>query len=86
MSARIAHIPKRQLGRNGPWVSAMGLGTMGKSSYSGSSTRHRNSSVGKGAGIWYGPTDEKKALDTLSYAAERGLTFWDTADIYGTCM
>ena len=25
-------------------------------------------------------------MDTLHYAADRGVTFWDTADVYGTCM
>ncbi|KIJ22670.1 hypothetical protein M422DRAFT_39972, partial [Sphaerobolus stellatus SS14] len=44
--------PTRQLGRNGPVVSAIGFGTM-------------------------------KALKTLTYAADRGVTFWDCADIYG---
>lgn len=31
----------------------------------------------------YGPVDEAAALDTLYLALERGLTFWDTADVYG---
>ncbi|KZP22595.1 Aldo/keto reductase [Athelia psychrophila] len=38
-----------------------------------------------GIGAWYGPPlDEAKAMEVLSYAADRGVTFWDTADIYGT--
>ncbi|CCL99063.1 uncharacterized protein FIBRA_01074 [Fibroporia radiculosa] len=57
--------PTRQLGRNGPTVSAIGYGAMG-------------------IGAWYGKTDEGEALETLTYAADRGLTFWDTADVYGT--
>lgn len=31
----------------------------------------------------YGPADEGKALDTLYLALELGVTFWDTADVYG---
>ncbi|RDB23525.1 Aldo-keto reductase yakc [NADP(+)] [Hypsizygus marmoreus] len=36
-----------------------------------------------GMGAYYGKSDEKESLDTLTYAADRGVTFWDTADIYG---
>ncbi|TFK52942.1 Aldo/keto reductase [Heliocybe sulcata] len=61
----IVEFPKRKLGRNGPEVSAIGLGAMG-------------------IGAWYGKTDESKALEMLSSAADRGVTFWDTADVYGT--
>ncbi|KLO07878.1 Aldo/keto reductase [Schizopora paradoxa] len=56
--------PTRQLGRNGPHVSAIGLGTMG-------------------IGIWYGKTDHEAANEALTYAADHGVTFWDTADVYG---
>lgn len=31
----------------------------------------------------YGEADESKALDTLYLALELGVSFWDTADIYG---
>lgn len=58
--------PTRQLGRNGPTVSAIGFGAMG-------------------IGAFYGtPSDDKDAFETLTYAADRGVTFWDTSDIYGT--
>ncbi|KAI5123181.1 hypothetical protein M0805_003948 [Coniferiporia weirii] len=36
-----------------------------------------------GIGLFYGKTDEKAAYDALTYAADRGMTFWDCADIYG---
>ena len=40
-----------------------------------------------GIGAFYGQTtaSEETIFKTLSYAADRGMTFWDTADIYGTC-
>ncbi|KAL0958267.1 hypothetical protein HGRIS_000419 [Hohenbuehelia grisea] len=63
MSAK--SFPTRQLGRNGPTVSAIGFGAMG-------------------IGAFYGTTDEKQAYETLTYAADRGVTFWDTSDLYGT--
>ncbi|CCM00124.1 uncharacterized protein FIBRA_02151 [Fibroporia radiculosa] len=60
-----AAYPTRQLGRNGPTVSAIGFGAMG-------------------IGAFYGKTDQDEAVRTLTYAADRGVTFWDTSDIYGT--
>ncbi|CCM06803.1 uncharacterized protein FIBRA_09103 [Fibroporia radiculosa] len=64
MSKAIAKYPTRQLGRNGPTVSAVGYGAMG-------------------IGAWYGKTDEQETMKALTCAADRGLTFWDTADVYG---
>ncbi len=55
---------QRQLGKNGPKVSAMGLGCMGMSAF-------------------YGPTDEKLALQVIQKAYEEGITLFDTADMYG---
>jgi aryl-alcohol dehydrogenase-like predicted oxidoreductase len=33
-------------------------------------------------GAFYDETDETEASKTLSYLANPGMTFWDTADIY----
>ncbi len=54
----------RKLGKNGPNVSAQGLGCMGMSEF-------------------YGAADEKESLATLDRALELGVSFWDTADVYG---
>jgi len=55
----------RKLGKNGPEVSAIGLGCMGMS-YS------------------YGPAgDKKEMISLLRTAVERGVTFFDTAEVYG---
>ncbi|HYN38672.1 MAG TPA: aldo/keto reductase [Rhodospirillales bacterium] len=54
----------RQLGRNGPAVSALGLGCMGMS--------------------WaYGPADADEAIATIRRALDLGVTFLDTAEVYG---
>ncbi|GAA2814477.1 aldo/keto reductase [Saccharopolyspora taberi] len=37
-----------------------------------------------GMSEFYGPTDEDEARRTLEHALERGVTLFDTADIYGT--
>ncbi|KAI5118755.1 hypothetical protein M0805_004841 [Coniferiporia weirii] len=36
-----------------------------------------------GIGAFYGNTDEAEAYRALTYAADRGMTFWDCADMYG---
>lgn len=56
---------QRQLGVNGPWVSAIGLGCMGFS-----------------PGV-YGPVDDAGSIRTLHRALDLGVTFLDTAEIYG---
>jgi len=56
---------KRQLGKSGLEVSAIGLGCMGMS-------------------FGYGPPKEKKEMIALiRTAVERGVTFFDTAEVYG---
>lgn len=58
---------QRQLGRNGPWVSAIGLGCMGLSPgvYS------------------HGQMDEADSIRTVHRALDLGVTLLDTAEIYG---
>lgn len=56
---------KRQLGKNGPVVSAIGLGCMGMS-------------------FGYGlPKDTGEMIALIRAAVERGVTFFDTAEVYG---
>ncbi|TFK95952.1 Aldo/keto reductase [Pterulicium gracile] len=61
-----AGYPTRQLGKNGPFVSAIGFGAMGN------------------WGAWYGSVERKEVFEVLTAAADRGVTFWDTSDFYGT--
>jgi aryl-alcohol dehydrogenase-like predicted oxidoreductase len=57
-------VGKRRLGRDGPEVSAIGLGCMGMSEF-------------------YGSGSEEESIATIHHAIERGVTFLDTADMYG---
>jgi aryl-alcohol dehydrogenase-like predicted oxidoreductase len=57
-------VKERRLGRNGPAVSALGLGCMGMSDF-------------------YAGRDDAESLATLERALELGVTFYDTADMYG---
>ena len=57
-------VGKRRLGRNGPEVSAIGLGCMGMSEF-------------------YGSGSEQESIATIHHALDRGVTFLDTADMYG---
>jgi aryl-alcohol dehydrogenase-like predicted oxidoreductase len=55
---------RRELGRSGLFVSALGLGCMGMSDF-------------------YGAGEEADSIATIHRAIELGVTFLDTADIYG---
>src|SRR3954449_6166832 len=55
---------RRRLGRNGPEVSAIGLGCMGMSEF-------------------YGSGDETQSIGVIHHALDRGVSFLDTADMYG---
>jgi len=57
-------IAKRRLGRDGPEVSAIGLGCMGMSEF-------------------YVGGSEQESNATIHHALDRGVTFLDTADMYG---
>ena len=57
-------VGKRRLGRDGPEVSAIGLGCMGMSEF-------------------YGGGSEAESIATIHHALDRGVTFLDTADMYG---
>ncbi|MEO7505209.1 MAG: aldo/keto reductase [Sphingomicrobium sp.] len=55
---------QRTLGRDGPTVSAIGLGCMGMSEF-------------------YGAGDDTESIATIHHAIDQGVTFLDTADMYG---
>src|SRR5437870_4857551 len=57
-------VGKRRLGRDGPEVSAIGLGCMGMSDF-------------------YVGGSEQESIATIHHALDRGVTFLDTADMYG---
>src|SRR6059058_5522171 len=57
-------VGKRRLGKNGPEVSALGLGCMGMSEF-------------------YGSSSDEESIATIHHAIDRGVTFLDTADMYG---
>src|SRR3982751_1861074 len=65
MENSMHQIGKQRLGRNGPEVSAIGLGCMGMSEF------------------YTGSGSEQESIATIHHALARGVTFLDTADMYG---
>src|SRR5215207_497610 len=57
-------VSQRRLGREGPSVSAIGLGCMGMSEF-------------------YGAGDDAESIKVIHHAIDAGVTFLDTADMYG---
>lgn len=64
---RRLYLKTRELGKNGPHVSQMGLGCMGMSDLYGSKETR----------------DNRESLATINLAVEEGINFFDTADYYG---
>jgi len=60
-------LPQRKLGTEGLTVSALGLGCMGMSQSYGSPDER----------------DERESIATIHRAIELGVTFFDTAEVYG---
>ena len=64
------NMPTRRLGTQGLEVSALGLGTMGITGVAGMPDM-------------YGKADEAEGIATIQRALELGVTFFDTAQVYG---
>jgi aryl-alcohol dehydrogenase-like predicted oxidoreductase len=62
-------LPTRSLGRDGPEISVLGLGTWAIG--------------GGGWSFGWGPQDDEQSLRTMRRALDAGITWFDTAAIYG---
>ncbi len=78
-------IEQRILGGSGIAVSAMGLGTMGMSEFYLPLHGRTNSSVGvrSPSAELQGKGDDTESIATIHRALDLGITFLDTADVYG---
>jgi aryl-alcohol dehydrogenase-like predicted oxidoreductase len=65
----VGGLPTRRLGRGGPEISVLGLGTWAIG--------------GGGWSFGWGPQDDEQSLRTMRRALEAGVTWFDTAAIYG---
>ena len=63
-------MPRRELGRSGLQLPALGLGTMGMTGVAGMAEM-------------YGAPDEQESVATVHRALELGINFFDTAEVYG---
>lgn len=65
--------PPRTLGRGGPTISALGMGCW---AIGGPHSR-------QGSPVGWGAVDDEESVRALQRAFELGVTFYDTADVYG---
>jgi len=72
---------KRKLGKSGPTIGPMGIGTwaIGGPFYSGAGCRYPS-----GAPLGYGRVDDKESIRAIHCAIDHGARLFDTADAYGT--
>ena len=73
-------IQPRQLGPNGPLISPLGLGTwaIGGPFFAGPDL-----GFAQGAALGWGEVSDRESIDCLRFAAEAGVNFFDSADLYG---
>ena len=81
-----AKLPTRQLGKNGPQVTALGFGAMGLSGMTSIDNRDRKRRRLQEAHdllAFYGkPEADEERFKVLDKAYEMGETNWDSADVY----
>jgi aryl-alcohol dehydrogenase-like predicted oxidoreductase len=74
-------LESRTLGKSGPAAGLMGMGcwAIGGPFYSGHGCRYPT-----GAPLGYGEVDDSESIRAIHSALDAGITFFDTADAYGT--
>ena len=75
------HLTQRSLGRSGPTVGAMGIGTwaLGGPFFSGEGCHYPT-----GAPLGYGKVNDVESKRAIQAAVALGIRLFDTADAYGT--